>query len=67
MLRKILLPTIFLVLGYGFWVSPDFKVIAAGDKLGAVAILDNFILRSHLGMVRRSIKRNEQSIMMLEY
>ncbi|MCG8016122.1 MAG: Na/Pi cotransporter family protein [Candidatus Thiodiazotropha sp. 'RUGA'] len=30
MLRKILLPTIFIVLGYGFWVSPDFKEIAAG-------------------------------------
>ncbi|MCU7914405.1 MAG: Na/Pi symporter [Candidatus Thiodiazotropha sp. (ex Gloverina cf. vestifex)] len=30
MLRKILLPTIFMVLGYGFWVSPDFKEIAAG-------------------------------------
>ena len=30
MLRKILLPSIFLVLGYGFWVSPDFKEIAAG-------------------------------------
>ncbi len=30
MLRKILLPTIFMVLGYGFWISPDFKVIAAG-------------------------------------
>ncbi|MCG7926210.1 MAG: Na/Pi cotransporter family protein [Candidatus Thiodiazotropha taylori] len=30
MLRKILLPTIFVVLGYGFWVSPDFKEIAAG-------------------------------------
>ncbi len=30
MLRKVILPTIFLVLGYGFWISPDFKVIAAG-------------------------------------
>ncbi len=30
MLRKILLPTIFGVLGYGFWISPDFKEIAAG-------------------------------------
>jgi phosphate:Na+ symporter len=30
MLRKILLPTIFLILSYGFWISPDFKVIAAG-------------------------------------
>jgi len=29
-LRKILLPTIFLVLAYGFWVSAEFKEIAAG-------------------------------------
>ena len=30
MLRKVLLPTIFIVLGWGFWISPDFKEIAAG-------------------------------------
>jgi phosphate:Na+ symporter len=30
MIRKILLPTICIVLGWGFWVSPDFKVISAG-------------------------------------
>ena len=30
MIRKILLPTIFMILAYGFWVSPDFKIIAAG-------------------------------------
>ncbi len=30
MLRKILLPTILLVLAYGFWVSPNLKAIAAG-------------------------------------
>jgi len=30
MLRKILLPSILLILAYGFWVSPDFKEIAAG-------------------------------------
>ena len=30
MLKKILLPTILAVLGYGFWISPDFKEIAAG-------------------------------------
>ena len=30
MLRRIFLPTIILILGYGFWVSPDFKEIAAG-------------------------------------
>jgi phosphate:Na+ symporter len=30
MMKKILLPTILLVLAYGFWVSPNFKTIAAG-------------------------------------
>lgn len=33
MLRKILLPTIFLILGFGFWISPDFKTIAAGVSI----------------------------------
>ena len=30
MLKKIILPVILLILSYGFWVSPDFKEIAAG-------------------------------------
>ena len=30
MLKKIILPTILLILAYGFWISPDFKEIAAG-------------------------------------
>ncbi|MCU7906396.1 MAG: Na/Pi symporter [Candidatus Thiodiazotropha sp. (ex Epidulcina cf. delphinae)] len=30
MIRKILLPSILIVLTYGFWISPDFKEIAAG-------------------------------------
>jgi phosphate:Na+ symporter len=30
MLRKILLPSILFILAYGFWISPDFKEIAAG-------------------------------------
>ncbi len=30
MTRRILLLTIFAILAYGFWVSPDFKTIAAG-------------------------------------
>ncbi len=30
MIRKIVLPTIFAFLAYGFWISPDFKQIAAG-------------------------------------
>jgi phosphate:Na+ symporter len=29
-LKKILLPVIFVVLAWGFWVSPEFKEIAAG-------------------------------------
>ena len=33
MLRKILLPSIFLVLSYGFLISPDFKEIAAGAAI----------------------------------
>ena len=30
MLKKILIPTMLLILAYGFWVSPNFKAIAAG-------------------------------------
>ena len=30
MLRKILLPTMLLILAYGFWISPNFKQISAG-------------------------------------
>ena len=33
MLRKILLPTIFIILAWGFWASPDFKTIAAGVSI----------------------------------
>ena len=30
MIRRIILPAIFLLLFYGFWISPDFKEITAG-------------------------------------
>jgi phosphate:Na+ symporter len=30
MLRKLMLPVIFLLLGYGFWVSAEFKMVTAG-------------------------------------
>jgi len=33
MLRRILLPTILIILAYGFWISPDFKVISAGVSI----------------------------------
>jgi len=29
-MQKIFLPTILIILGYGFWISPDFKEISAG-------------------------------------
>jgi len=45
MTRKILLLTIFAVLAYGFWVSPEFKTIAAGVAiflLGMYALEEGF-------------------------
>ncbi len=45
MLRKIVLPVIFAVLAYGFWVSPDFKQIAAGVAIflfGMLFLEDGF-------------------------
>lgn len=30
MLKKVILPVILMILAYGFWISPDFKEIAAG-------------------------------------
>jgi len=45
MIRKILLPTIFLVLTYGFWLSPDFKAITAGVAIflfGMLALEEGF-------------------------
>ena len=45
MLRKILLPTIFILLSWGFWVSPDFKMIVAGISIflfGMLSLEDGF-------------------------
>jgi len=45
MLRKMLLPIIFVVLSYGFWISPEFKTIAAGVAIflfGMVALEEGF-------------------------
>ena len=44
-LQKIILPTILLVLAYGFWISPDFKEIAAGVAIflfGMLALEEGF-------------------------
>ncbi len=45
MTRKILLLGIFVILGYGFWVSPDFKTISAGVAiflLGMMSLEEGF-------------------------
>ena len=39
MLRKILLPTIFLILSFGFWIRPDFKTIAADPYLASKEVM----------------------------
>jgi len=45
MLKKTLLPTILIILAYGFWISPDFKEIAAGVSIflfGMLFLEDGF-------------------------
>ena len=39
MTRNILLLSIFAVLGYGFWISPEFKTIAAGVAIFLLGML----------------------------
>ena len=59
MYRKILLPTIFIVLAYGFWISPDFKQIAAGVSIflfGMLSLEQGF--RAFTGGVLEKILRH---------
>ncbi|MEA1914046.1 MAG: Na/Pi symporter [Campylobacterota bacterium] len=45
MLRNILLPTMLIILSYGFWISPDFKEISAGVAIflfGMLALEEGF-------------------------
>jgi phosphate:Na+ symporter len=45
MLKKIFLPSILIVLAYGFWISPDFKEISAGVAIflfGMIALEEGF-------------------------
>ena len=45
MIKKIVLPIIFAILAYGFWLSPDFKEIAAGVSIflfGMIALEEVF-------------------------
>ncbi len=59
MFRKILLPTIFIILAYGFWISPDFKQIAAGVSIflfGMLSLEQGF--RAFTGGVLEKILRH---------
>ena len=45
MFRRILLPSIFIILTYGFWISPDFKEISAGVAIflfGMISLEEGF-------------------------
>ena len=69
MLRKIFLPTILLVLAYGFWVSPNVKMIAAGVAIflfGMLSLEEGF--RAFTGgtlerMLRRTTSSTAKSVL----
>lgn len=59
MFKRILLPSIFIVLAYGFWISPDFKQIAAGVAIflfGMLSLEQGF--RAFTGGVLEKILRH---------
>jgi phosphate:Na+ symporter len=68
LLRNILLPTIFALLAYGFWISQDFKAIAAGLSLFMFGMLSLELgFKAFSGgtlelMLRRSTDRQWKSI-----
>ncbi len=64
MLRKILLPIILLILGYGFWVSENFKEISAGVAIflfGMVALEEGFRAFSG-GALERILKASTSNL-----
>ena len=68
MLRRILLPTILIILAYGFWISPDFKEIAAGVAIflfGMLSLEEGFKAFSGGGLekvLRKSTDKLYKSI-----
>ncbi len=59
MFKKILLPSIFMILAIGFWISPDFKQIAAGVAIflfGMLSLEQGF--RAFTGGTLEKILRN---------
>lgn len=63
MLKKILLPSILLMLAYGFWLSPNFKAIAAGVAIflfGMMSLEEGFQAFTG-GVLDRILKRTTAS------
>ncbi|ATX81499.1 phosphate:Na+ symporter [Mariprofundus ferrinatatus] len=63
-LGKIILPTILLVLAYGFWISPDFKEIAAGVAIflfGMLALEEGFKAFTG-GVLEKVLKRTTDKL-----
>ena len=64
MLRKVLLPTILMILGYGFWVSPDFKEITAGVAIflfGMLSLEEGFKAFSG-GTLEKILKKSTNTL-----
>ncbi len=64
MFKKILLPTIFCILGYGFWISPNFKEIAAGVAIflfGMLALEEGFKAFTG-GILERLLRRTTDKV-----
>lgn len=62
--RRTLLPIVLLLLVFGFWLSPDFKEIAAGVALflfGMIMLEDGFNVFSG-GVLERWLERATQSL-----
>ena len=64
MLKKIILPTILLVLTYGFWVSPNFKEISAGVAifLFGMLFLEEGFKAFTGGLLERILQRTTSSL-----
>jgi len=64
MIKKLMLPTILLILAFGFWISPDFQEIAAGVAIflfGMLMLEDGFKLFSG-GFLERTLEKATGSV-----
>ena len=63
-LRRILLPTILAFLAYGFWISPEFKEIAAGVAIflfGMLSLEQGFRTFTG-GLLERALRRSTDKL-----